>query len=224
MQPASTCTNKVLTLFWLSSSLRYRIVYSTSMGRPRLASSHETFTVPGGVTSSAARKTAGRGVAKWEKQGWLNIKSRFNINLTSLRVALFQGWALGKFKLANIWDDFSHLAWPCRRKSYHEEVRFKCLMIPLWTSPLKALHPLHALTYDYKLNSFLWHRDCMLRLVKGKNVCLKIMVRYEWDQSWHSVHILSGYSLRATFMWPYEITVYKLIVILWVHRFTGEPR
>ena len=42
------------------------------MSRPRLASSHETFTVPG-LTSSAASETAGCGVAKREKQGWLNI-------------------------------------------------------------------------------------------------------------------------------------------------------
>ena len=59
------------------------------MSRPRLASSHETFTVPGVINSSAARKTAGRGVAKCEKQGWLNIKSWFKINSISFRVMLF---------------------------------------------------------------------------------------------------------------------------------------
>jgi len=66
LQAASTC--KVCTLFLLSPSLWYRIVYSASMSLPRLASSHETFTVPGGVTSSAERKTTGFGVARWEQQ------------------------------------------------------------------------------------------------------------------------------------------------------------
>lgn len=63
----TVCTNckYCFTLFCLSPSLWYRIVYSTSMGCCCLASFHVSFTVPGGATSLAEglRKMAGCGVA-----------------------------------------------------------------------------------------------------------------------------------------------------------------